>query len=265
VRPRAILQGVLFGLGRKLPPGAVRAINLARGIDAPRLVELPPGKRPVVVAPHPDDELIGCGGTIVKHSAAGHPIHVVMATSGERSASFVGSDSGSARAQREGEALAGLSEVGVEADRVTFLRLREGELEGADMGPMARVLGALSPDLLYVPSPGDGHADHAATSRLVAACLTRLPTVRHVALYEVMTPVYPTVVVDISEQVGPKLAGLQRYESALASVDFVHTSRGLAAYRSVHCMHGRGHAEAFTLLRPGDFALLARQEPAPRP
>jgi N-acetylglucosamine malate deacetylase 1 len=78
-----------------------------------------------------------------------------------------------------------------------------------------------------------------------------------------MTPVYPNVVVDVSDQISPKLAGLEQYRSALASVDFVHTARGLAAYRSVHCMHGRGHAEAFTLLHPSEFRQLVRAAERP--
>ncbi|HVA44313.1 MAG TPA: PIG-L family deacetylase, partial [Acidimicrobiales bacterium] len=84
------MRRLALAAGRRLPPGAVRAINLARGIDAPRPMDLPPGRRVMVVAPHPDDELVGAGGTIAKHVAAGHLVHIVMATSGEASASFLG-------------------------------------------------------------------------------------------------------------------------------------------------------------------------------
>ncbi len=218
----------------------------------------------LVVAPHPDDELVGAGGTIAKHVAAGHPVRVVMVTSGEASASFVGLGPDPARAQREDEARAALAEVGVGADQVVFLRLAEKDLSSqasppSGAGALTAALAAFEPDLVYSPGPADGHAVHAAVAGMVATSVGRLASVDHVALYEVMTPIYPTVVVDVTDHIGAKLAGLGHYASALASFDIVHAARGLAAYRSVHAQHGRGYAEAFTLLRPSELAALVRQ------
>jgi len=283
------MRRLALAAGRRLPPGAVRAINLARGIDAPRPMDLPPGRRVMVVAPHPDDELVGAGGTIAKHVAAGHLVHIVMATSGEASASFLGLDPDAARAQREDEARAALGEVGIGADQVVFLRLAEKDLSsrisppnGAGRAGRARasasgavdpvltgagaLTGALAgfgPDLVYSPSPADGHSVHAAVAGMVATAVRSLTSVTHVALYEVMTPVYPTVVVDVTDYIEAKLAGLGHYASALASFDIVHAARGLAAYRSVHAQHGRGYAEAFTLLRPSEFTDLVKRTADP--
>ena len=271
------MRRLALATGRRLPPAAVRAINLARGIDAPRPVDLPPGRRVAVVAPHPDDELVGAGGTVTKHVAAGHQVQIVMATSGEASASFLGLGPGAARAQREDEARAALAEVGIGADQVVFLRLAEKALAargssraapnrtgGAGTGrgaagELAQALAGFAPDLLYSPSPADGHSVHAAVAGMVAEALPSLPSVAHVALYEVMTPIYPTVVVDVTDQIEAKLAGLGHYASARASFDIVRAARGLAAYRSVHAQHGRGYAEAFTLLRPSELADLVQR------
>ena len=280
MRIPAPLRRLALATGRRLPPGAVRAINLARGIDAARPVDLPPGRRVAVVAPHPDDELVGVGGTIAKHVAAGHQIRIVMVTSGEASASFLGQDLDTARAQREDEAVAALEEVGIGADQVVFLRLAERDLSGgthAGTAPvsggtravaqhgqaLSEVLASFGPDLVYCPSPADGHSVHAAVASLLAASLAGLSSVGHVALYEVMTPIYPTVVVDVTAHIEAKLAGLGHYASALASFDIVHAARGLAAYRSVHAQHGRGYAEAFTLLRPAELVDLARRVSQP--
>ena len=79
-----------FRLGRRLPPNVRHAINAARGIDTPVTLPRPPGHRVAVLAPHPDDELLGCGGTMQKHRAAGESVDVVLVTSGERTASFAG-------------------------------------------------------------------------------------------------------------------------------------------------------------------------------
>ena len=287
--PEAIRR-LAFAAARRLPPGAVRAINMARGIDAPRPVDLPPGRRVAVVAPHPDDELVGVGGTLAKHRAAGHQVRLVMVTSGEASASFAGQDPDSARSQRESEALRALAEVGFNGNDLVFLRIPErsltesdstqstpspstlpksvlaqsaGALSAGALSAVAQLAAALSgfqPDLVYSPSPGDAHAGHAAVARMVSAAVAGLDSVDHVALYEVMTPIYPTVVVDISAHIDAKRAGLRQYSSALASFDIVRIADSLSAYRSVHALHGRGYAEAFTLLRPSEFAdLVARR------
>ena len=286
--PEAIRR-LAFAAARRLPPGAVRAINLARGIDAPRPVDLPPGRRVAVVAPHPDDELVGVGGTLAKHRAAGHQVRVVMVTSGEASASFAGQDSDSARSQRESEALRALAEVGFNGNDLVFLRIPERSLTESDspqstrsesvrspstlpqsalpqsalpqsaVAQLAAVLSDFRPDLVYSPSPDDAHAGHAAVARMVSAAVAGLDSVDHVALYEVMTPIYPSVVVDISAHIDAKRAGLGQYSSALASFDIVRIAESLSAYRSVHALHGRGYAEAFTLLRPSELAdLVAR-------
>jgi N-acetylglucosamine malate deacetylase 1 len=296
------VRRLAFAAARRLPPGAVRAINLARGIDAPRPVDLPPGHRIAVIAPHPDDELVGAGGTLAKHHAAGHTVRVVMVTSGEASASFAGQDPASARSQREAEAARAGAEVGLNGDDLVFLRIPDAGLNaspspppaasaaataaptppsrpggdaspapsrpggdaspgpsrpGGDASPgdlLAAALAAFGPDLVYCPSPGDGHPGHAAVARMLAAVLDRLDRVEHVALYEVMTPIYPTVVVDITEHMAAKRAGLGHYASALASFDIVRIAESLSAFRSVHALHGRGYAEAFILLRPAQFA-----------
>ncbi|MHB1855487.1 MAG: PIG-L deacetylase family protein [Acidimicrobiales bacterium] len=234
-------------------------------------MNLPPGRRVAVLAPHPDDELVGVGGTIAKHVAAGHEVRIVMATSGEASASFVGLGPDPARSQREDEARAGLAELGIGADQVIFLRLAERDLAGRglhtqDSGSVqgqaqaaVQAISDFAPDLLYSPSPADGHSVHAAVADMVAEALSGLPSLAHIALYEVMTPIYPTIVVDVTDQIEAKLAGLGHYASALASFDIVHAARGLAAYRSVHAQHGRGYAEAFTLMRPSEFMDLVRR------
>jgi LmbE family N-acetylglucosaminyl deacetylase len=237
----------------------LRQLNLARGIESPRPVVLPPGEAVGVVAPHPDDELIGCGGTIAKHLDAGHAVLVVMLTSGERAASQAGRSADDVRARREAEALAALGEVGLGPSDVEFLRIPEGGLERASPEPLRRALVRFGADLVYAPLPTDTHRDHVAAARMLAACLRGVPTVRAVAGYEVAATIPPDTVVDIGAQLERKLAGLRRYASALEAVDYVRTAEGLAAFRSVHALHGRGYAEAFLVLSPERFCSLVAE------
>jgi len=256
VKRPSLPAGLALRVGRRLPPNVRRFVNAARGIDVPAMVERPPGRHVAVLAPHPDDELAGCGGTIAKHARAGEPVTVVLMTSGERTASMVASDPVAARARREGEARAACTAVGLAEGDLVFLRLPEGGIGLDGRAALVAALSATAADLVYAPNPVDAHRDHRATTELLAAALPDLYAVRHVALYEVWTPVYPTCLVDISATIDAKLEGLGRYASALASVDYLHTIRGLAAYRSGQGLHGRGYAEAFCVLERTPFTEL---------
>jgi len=157
------------------------------------------------------------------------------------------------RAQREAEARAAGAAVGLAESSLHFLRLPEGGIDDSAAAALAAVLRPLAPDLVYAPNPFEGHRDHLATTRLLAACLPSLSSVERVALYEVWTTVQPNCVVDVTAEIEAKLAGLKLYASAMEVVDYVHTFRGLAAYRSGHGRHGTGYMEAFLLLQRAPF------------
>jgi N-acetylglucosamine malate deacetylase 1 len=241
----------------RLPAGVRRAINTARGIETPRLVDALPGTRPVVVAPHPDDELIGAGGALVGHMRRGHRGAIVHLTSGERTAGLLDLPADQRGPHREAEAVEAARSVGLDPSEVVFLRLPDGGLDAASddqVDALATALGARRPDLVYAPWPIDAHRDHTAAAALVAAALARLdappPTI---ALYEVWTPLAPTHLIDITESIDIKVDALGCYGSALAAVDYRHTARGLAAYRSAQGLRGRGYAEAFSVVSPGSL------------
>jgi LmbE family N-acetylglucosaminyl deacetylase len=243
-------------LGRRLPPNVKRLLNAARGIDMPTVVPRPAGTRVAVLAPHPDDEVLGCGGTIQKHVAAGERVTVLMMTSGERTASFAGRSTDDSRSQREAEAIAACGVLGAD---VVFLRMPDGGV-GDEAGPtLDDALRSVGADLVYAPNPVDAHRDHVATTRLLGGAVERSPEVERIALYEVWTPVYPNALVDIGHQLESKLAALDEYVSATEVVDYRHTIRGLNAYRAGHGLHGRGYAEAFCVLERNAFLELMGQ------
>jgi N-acetylglucosamine malate deacetylase 1 len=248
--------------GHRLPPGVLRAINTARGIETPHLVACLDGERPVVLSPHPDDELIGAGGAMLAHLARGDRPHVVQLTSGERTAGLAHLARADRARTREAEALAAAGRIGLGGDEVSFLRLPDGGLDPDDdhhLDSLARQLDDLEPDLVYAPWPLDPHRDHVATTTLLSRVLRTSSRHPHVALYEVWSPLSPTHVVDVTDLIDTKLAALDAYRSALDSVDYRHTARGLAAYRSGQGLHGRGYAEAFTVLSAEALATLVAQ------
>src|SRR5438552_3282084 len=116
----------------------------------------------LVIAPHPDDEVIGCGGALCLHAARGDRLGVVFLTSGELGLKHL--PRAEAWKTREAEARRAAKILGVAS--LTFLRLPDWCM-GDDIPKAADalrpVLAAEKPELIYLPHPGDGHHDHQAT------------------------------------------------------------------------------------------------------
>jgi LmbE family N-acetylglucosaminyl deacetylase len=252
-------------LARTLLPGvppAVREVALALAARAGTGPAVLPGAPPgpvLVVAPHPDDETIGCGGALARHAAAGDRVTVVVATSG-------GATRGGGRdveAERERECRAACAALGV--GEPVFLRLPDGGLSAAVprlAGELAR-LGA-GAAVAYAPALLDPHPDHRAANLALAAA--GLPA--EVLGYEVWSPAAADVVLDVGGVWDRKEGALRCYPVALESVDYVAACAGLAAYRGATAGLGPGaRAEAFVRLAAAEHAdLVARlTAPAGRP
>ena len=132
---------------------------------------VPPSRRLVVVAPHPDDEVLGAGGLLAATARAGREQLLVAVTDGK------GSHPGSRRwpaeklgLQRRRETAAALHELGADACMVVRLGLDDGGIAAA-AAKLARALaGIVGPaDVVVSPWRFDGHPDHEAVGHAVAA------------------------------------------------------------------------------------------------
>jgi LmbE family N-acetylglucosaminyl deacetylase len=139
------------------------------GVPAVTAAELvPPGARLVVVAPHPDDEILACGGLLQELARA--PL-LVAVTDGE--ASHPGSDAwppARLQAARPGESLAALACLGIDAPPMLRLGIADGGVKAAE-ADLARQLAGIfeSGDVVVTTWRYDGHPDHEATARACAA------------------------------------------------------------------------------------------------
>jgi LmbE family N-acetylglucosaminyl deacetylase len=140
----------------------VKAAVVARGRD---VTEASAGRSCLVVAPHPDDETLGCGVTIMRKLDAGTPVRVVIATDGRRSSdSKVMSPEELVRVRRR-EALEATGRLGLGPDDVVFLDFEDQGL--ADRLPelterLAALVAEFRPEELLVSSVLDHHPDHHA-------------------------------------------------------------------------------------------------------
>ena len=145
------------------------------------------GRATLVLAPHPDDESLGCGGLIAEACARGRPPVVAVLTDGTMS--HPNSPSYPAprlKALREEEARAAVECLGLGADRLHFLGLRDTAVPGegaAFQDTVARLVGLIRQhDLgsILVTWEHDPHADHVAAHR-IAAAVARMAGVRLIA------------------------------------------------------------------------------------
>lgn len=152
----------------------VRALLLANSRPLPL-----PRDGALVVAPHADDETLGCGGLLATLAAAGAPAHVVF-VSDSASAGWSDAASSAERADvRRTEARAALAELGLRADQATFLDAPDGELDRLPLEAQARVLprfaaviAAVRPRDLFLPFLGEGSTEHDAATWLAREALS---------------------------------------------------------------------------------------------
>jgi LmbE family N-acetylglucosaminyl deacetylase len=204
------------------------------------------GERVIVLAPHPDDEAIGCGGMICLHQQQGDRVEIVHLTSGERGVEGMAEET--LRSLREAEAKEAAHVLAAEA--VHFLRLPDTRLEQAiptAAQKLQPILAAARPDMIYLPHAADAHPDHGAARPIAQTALAnlawnKLPQVRG---YEVWSPMarYGWVE-DITAVMGRKLRAIRCYRSQLRLLRYDHAVRGLNAYRG-RMAAGSRYAEAF--------------------
>ncbi|HJQ40992.1 MAG TPA: PIG-L family deacetylase [Thermoanaerobaculia bacterium] len=222
------------------------------------------GERLLVLAPHPDDEVIGCGGLLALHLREQREVRVVIATDG--------AEAGGA-AVREEESRRGLAKLGDNV-QVDFLGFPDRQL--ADIPQLQDLLLAYRPDLILVPAPIEIHPDHFALARIVCELVQRDETlwadlaVARVAFYEVGQPLRPNAIVDITEVAEAKYAAIAEHQSQLGVRDYVGYARGLNTYRTMTLPPEVKFAEAYYVvelpsLRTTPLSELRQQMGAPKP
>ncbi|HUL01633.1 MAG TPA: PIG-L family deacetylase [Gemmatimonadales bacterium] len=143
------------------------------------------GERVLVVAPHPDDEIAGCGGAILLHAAAGDRVTVLHVTDG-RASRALGLDAAAMARRRRQEAEASVQAL--DAADWQWLGLPEREWKDADLAEhLERVMTDLGPHIVYAPSRVDFHPEHYAVARVLAE-RRALSAVRAIRIYQVQVP-----------------------------------------------------------------------------
>lgn len=212
----------------------------------------------LVVAAHPDDEVLGCGGTMARHAAKGEAVHVLVVSRGV----LVGAE---VVAQVREEMRNAHAILGVKG--VQFLDFPAAQLDTVPAhrlaDAMAKVIQSLAPSTLYLPHHGDLHMDHRLVyiAGLVAARPTQEGFVQRILTYETVSETdwapptagdafVPTVYVDITRFLKQKLEAAACFHSQMRESPHTRSLRSLEALATWR--GGTVHvaaAEAFALVR----------------
>ena len=202
----------------------------------------------LVLSPHPDDESIGCGGTIASCIAAGDQVTVVFLTSGEKGVE--GTPPNETRTIREQEATRACEILGVQ--HIEFWHEPDGQLlVTVDLiAKVQRLIGRLRPALVFAPHPEDDHVDHKAAADLAIRAVSTLPEpIKGLELwmYEIWAALTDfDQVIDISDVLERKLTAIRAHASQCELMNFAAAAEGLARYRGeMFCWPRGDYAEVF--------------------
>lgn len=192
----------------------------------------------VVFAPHPDDELIGCGGSIAKHVSRDDKVTVVYMTSGDKGGTEHSKEI--LAIIREREALEAAEFMGINS--LIFLKNEDGSLRRSPeiIKNVKNIITGEKPQLIYIPHHLDGHKDHIITNKIVVEVIKKaaLPClhnrasktwkVKSVLCYQVWAPLTKvSFLEDITEFVDIKKKALEFHRSQKNRIRYIKTVKNL--------------------------------------
>jgi len=213
--------------------------------------------RILVLAAHPDDEVLGAGGTLALASRRGSAVRIWIATDGtaQEGAREEGPEAYAARRRHEAQRAAAALGLPVPVFGGLADRSLATAPEALERG-VTEQLSEFQPDLVLCPSPAEIHPDHRALSealyRSVASSRPADPDhdrfrFLRLGFYEISQPFLPNTLVDIAAVADRKDAAIQEYASQQSVRDYAGALKGLNAYRRL-TLEGSGPVEAFRVL-----------------
>ena len=214
----------------------------------------------VVVAPHPDDETLGCAGTLLRHIAEGDQVHWLIITNMAKSKNY----SQVEITTRQNE-ISQVSKLFGFNSTVQFNFLPAALTEsdkGELISQLADVFNTLSANIVYLPYKFDVHSDHQIVADCVVSATKRFrqPSIESLFAYETISETdynlisqnsfLPNYFVDISPFIQKKLNIMQCYKSEILAFPFPRSEKAIEALASIRGAQAYVEAaEAFVLLK----------------
>lgn len=218
-------------------------------------------KKVLVIAPHPDDETLGCGGTLLLLKDKGYQINWLIVTEVYEKFGFskdrVSSRNIEIETVSKKYGFENIIRLGIPTAKV------DGVAKGDLVSKISDVFNEIKPNIIYVPFYNDVHTDHKLIAEATISCTKwfRYPFIETVLYYETISETdfnvdstqrsfSPNVYIDISDYLDAKINIMELFESELQAFPFPRSReaiRSLSLLRGSQC--GAEAAEAFELLR----------------
>jgi len=214
----------------------------------------------IVIAPHPDDETLGVGGTLLRKKAEGAIVAWLIVTN-------ISIESGwsAEKVKKRTDEIRSITQL-YEFDEVYCLNFKTTQLDTLPMSDLVAAISdvfkAFKPEEVFVPHPADVHTDHRVVFDAVSACTKwfRYPSVKRVLAYETLSETdfglradqafRPNVFVDIEHFFIKKLQAIDIYVSEVGEFPFPRSHEAIQALATLRgAASGFKAAEAFELLR----------------
>lgn len=186
----------------------------------------------LVFSPHPDDETLGCGGTLALHARGGDPIHVVTVTDG--ALGFQAQAAVDYVARRAAESEAAFEVLGVRSSEFWGYPDQGLVVDDALLGRFKDCLERINPAAVYAPSVDEIHPDHLHVAVSVQAALAAVRRPIQLMEYEVGNPLAANLLVDVTSTIAIKEQAIRCYPSQLQGQPLLEKALALNRYRSVN-------------------------------
>lgn len=215
----------------------------------------------LVIAPHADDETLGCGGTICRHIENGDRVSWIIVTNLKEEYGYTSNQVN--KRNKEIEVVSKLYGF----DQVKILGLPPAKLDTIPMGNLVQSMGMLikklSPEIIYLPYPGDIHTDHKVVFDVTASCSKwfRYNSVKRVLAYETLSETEfgispdnngfrPNVFVNIEGFLDKKIEIMNTFVGEVAEFPFPRSDQAIKALAMLRgSAAGCQAAEAFMLIK----------------
>lgn len=207
------------------------ATNFFSTIVRPIAVQAPFGNSMLVIAPHQDDEVIGCGGAMALQKKAGATVQSVVLQDGSDEHEKMSLTREHLSKLRNSESCAAARVIGAEPP--VFLSHKSLAREEAQItASLIHLIKQKHVDVVFTPFALDGNIDHRTTSRILAGALSQISRNIRVFQYEVWANCIPNVVVIIDTVMAQKVEMLRCFKFANSAFDYTHATTGLNMYHS---------------------------------
>ena len=211
----------------------------------------------LVVAVHPDDETLGCGGTLLKHKANGDKIHWLICTTLNKNHDYY---------QNREKEINKVSKI-FNFDSVHNLQFETTKMDQYNMNEIiekiSKVINKVKPNIIYLPFKEDVHTDHKKVFEASYSCTKsfRYPFIKKIYMMETLSETefapstkkdsfIPNTFIDVSKYMDKKIKIMKVYKSEIDKYPFPRSIRSIKALASLRgSTSGCNFAESFMLLK----------------